>query len=288
MGDSTFTESALLDMVSDDGSSGFMLRIARHVDQGVSWLWLVTYGEGGFHGFVDDTLPCPNVRTIDDGHATSYEVEVPSTHGLTARLSRTGSAEVVTGGSCDIQVFGHATTEVPRGAGVVRMALEAEFRPMFERAGSNLPGRTESIVWVDATLGVGDSTYRLSGRGQFHEQLQDAPRFDTPFTYISLRGEHAAMVGIRGPRAGGVVLQGLDGPRGFGDFEIDPLDMAELYSTRKFRAGMGQASPTRVIGSITPTLRYTVPILGGRRPSAIVLGDLNGETVSGFVNDWFV
>jgi hypothetical protein len=40
----TYTESTLLDVVSDDGGAGFMMRIARHVDEGVAWLWLVTFG----------------------------------------------------------------------------------------------------------------------------------------------------------------------------------------------------------------------------------------------------
>ena len=87
----TFTESTLLDVVSDDGGAGFMMRIARHVDEGVAWLWLVTFGPEGVHGFVDDELPCNSMRTQDDGSQAQYEVSLPSTHGSVGWIMRTGS-----------------------------------------------------------------------------------------------------------------------------------------------------------------------------------------------------
>jgi len=39
-------------------------------------------------------------------------------------------------------------------------------------------------------------------------------------------------------------------------------------------------------GVVTPTVTYSVPILDGRRPSAVVVGVLDDSHVTGFVNDW--
>ena len=126
----TFTESTLLDVVSDDGGAGFMMRIARHVDEGVAWLWLVTFGPDGVHGFVDDELPCNSMRTQDDGSQAQYEVSLPSTHGSVGWIMRTGSASRIEGGKCEIRVNGHFTSDVPRGPGSTEMALSASFKAL--------------------------------------------------------------------------------------------------------------------------------------------------------------
>lgn len=282
----TFTESTLLDVVSDDGRSGFMVRIARHVDEGVAWLWLVTFGPEGVHGFVDDELPISSTRTPDNGSSARYEVNLPKTHGSVGWIVRAGHASRIDGGSCEIRVNGHHGPDVPRGPGSTEMALSASFSPLFEAAGSNLPGRTESIVRVEADIEIGGKTSSVSGLGQFHEQLQDAPRFDTPFTYVSLRNDNAALVALRGPRAGGGVLHSPTSASQFVGFEMDSLDPATLVSPRRFSGGTSEGDLLMVTGEITPVVTYSVPILGGRRPSAIVTGSLNSTRVTGFVNDW--
>jgi hypothetical protein len=282
----TFTESTLLDVVSDDGGAGFMVRIARHVDEGVAWLWLVAFGPDGVYGFVEDQLPCNSSRTPDDGSRARYEVNIPGTHGLIGWITRTGSASRIDGGKCGIEVNGHRTPDVPRGAGSTKMALSASFSPLFGAAGSNLPGRTESIVRVEADIEIGENSYSVSGLGQFHEQLQDAPRFDTPFTYVSLRAPDTALVAIRGPRAGGGVLLDRSTGRAFAGFRISEHDPQASSATRSFECGPSEAESPVAEGIVVPTVNYSVPILGGRRPSAVVTGTLNGARASGFVNDW--
>ena len=282
----TFTESTLLDVVSDDGGAGFMMRIARHVDEGVAWLWLVTFGPEGVHGFVDDDLSCSSMRTHDDGSQSRYEVSLPSTHGSVGWIMRTGSASRIEGGKCEIKVNGHFTSDVPRGPGSTEMALSASFIPLFGAAGSNMPGRTESIVRVEADIEIGGKSHSISGYGQFHEQLQDAPRFDTPFTYVSLRSAEVALVALRGPRAGGGVVLTRSSGESFMGFRISAHDPTTPFAVRNFDCGAADDESPVATGSVTPIATYSVPILGGRRPSAVVAGTLNGTHVSGFVNDW--
>jgi hypothetical protein len=281
-----FTESTLLDVVDDEGRSGFMLRIARHVDEGVAWLWLVTYGPDGVHGFVDDSFPCDSRRTPDERDRARYAVDLPKTHGLVGWIERTGAPTRVDGGLCEVRVNGHHHRDVPRGPGPVKMAVSAAFTALFGGAGSNLPGRTESIVKVKAVIEIDGKSRVVNGFGQFHEQLQDAPRFDTPFTYVSLRGDANALVALRGPRAGGGVKYGHASVSPFGGFQIEPYDAAESVASRQFRGGESGDSSFVTSGVVTPTVTYSVPILEGRRPSAVVSGILDGSRVTGFVNDW--
>lgn len=286
--EASFTESTLLDLVSEDGRSGFMVRLARHVDEGKAWVWAIAFGPNGFHGFTDDRMPCPSDRTPDDGQSAVYDVALPATRGRVARMHRNGPADAVTDGSCLIEVYGHATDAVPRGPGAARMRIEAKFRCRAARAGSNLPGRTESIVEVEAVVLAGGVARELRGYGQFHEQRQEAPRFDTPFTYTSLRGRDISLVGLQVPKAGRAVVgrQGvLDAYLGF---TIDPLDTAASLAPRHLSIAPceGHDGEPILTGTVTPTVTYSVPINGGTRPSAIVIGELDGERVSGFVNDW--
>lgn len=282
----TFTESTLLDVVSDDGGAGFMMRIARHVDEGVAWLWLVTFGPEGVHGFVDDELPCNSMRTQDNGSQARYEVNLPRTHGSVGWIMRTGSPVHIDGGKCEIKVNGHCTSDVPRGPGSTEMALTASFFPLFGAAGSNLPGRTESIVRVEADIEISGKSHSISGYGQFHEQLQDAPRFDTPFTYVSLRSAEVALIALRGPRAGGGVILTRSSGEPFMGFRISAHDPAVPLAERLFECGEANDDSFLATGSVTPIATYSVPILGGRRPSTVATGNLNGTHVSGFVNDW--
>lgn len=282
----SFTESTLLDLVTEDGRSGFMVRIARHVDEGVGWVWAVAYGPGGVHGFVDDDLDCPRTPTVDDDTSAIYEVPLPSI-GARAWIRRNGRADTVSGGACELEVPGHSTPDVPRGSGATRMRIEAVFATRARRAGSNLPGRTESIVDVEAVVTVDGVGHRLRGLGQFHEQLQDAPRFDTPFTYTSLRGADVSLVGLQGPRGGRAVVQRSDAdPDTHLGFSIDPLRPSQRWSVRRLRIAAPDASAHLLDGELEPTVLYTVPIGRGIRPSTVVRGLIDGKPVTGFVNDW--
>jgi hypothetical protein len=166
------------------------------------------------------------------------------------------------------------------------MAVTATFTELFGSAGSNLPGRTESIVQVHAEIEIDGKSHSVNGYGQFHEQLQDAPRFDTPFTYVSLRGHDTALVALRGPRAGGGVKYGRSSVSPVEGFQIDSYDTNWPVGPRQFRGGESGRTSFVTSGVVTPTVTYSVPILDGRRPSAVVVGVLDDSHVTGFVNDW--
>lgn len=282
----SFTESTLLDLVTADGRSGFMVRIARNVDEGTGWVWLVTYDPDGVSGFVEDRFACARHRTEDDGTGAEYVVEMPVDAGVEATVHRRGSSESPLGGHCVVDVLGHRSSDIPRGPGSERLRVEATFTVPDRPAGSNLQGRSESIVNVEATLTVNGVTRHLSGMGQFHEQLQDTPRFDTPFTYTSLRGDDLSLIGLRGPRAGGGVVISAEGPEQLAGLEIDAYDGDDPWRRREFRCGADANGAPRFSGHLEPTVRYSIPIVDGRRPSAIVRGELNGREVTGFLNDW--
>lgn len=282
----SLTESTLLDLVTPDGCHGFMVRIARHVDEGIAWVWLVTYGPDGVHGFVDDRISLLGDRTPDDSIGAKYEVALPPDLGVEAFLSRQGSALTPSGGFCVVDVLGHHGSDVPRGRGNERMRIEASFAVPDRPAGSNLQGRTESIVSVEATLSINGVTRQMHGMGQFHEQIQETPRFDTPFTYMSLRGPVASLIGLRGPRAGGGILISEGAIESFQGLDLDAHDTTNLWKRRDFRGGSEPGGGRLVTGYVEPTVVYSLPIGNGRRPSSIVRGEMNGREVSGFVNDW--
>ena len=282
----SFTESTLLDLVTADGRSGFMVRLARNVDEGTGWVWLVTYGPDGVSGFVEDRCACAGHHTEDDGTGAEYVVEMPVEAGAEATVHRRGTSETPLGGHCVVDVLGHSSSDIPRGPGNNRLRVEAGFRVSDRPAGSNLPGRSESIVDVEAILTVNGVTRHIRGMGQFHEQLQDTPRFDTPFTYMSLRGADLSLIGLRGPRSGGGVVISADGPEQLPGLEIDAYDKDDPWCRRDFRCGVDATGAARFGGHLEPTVRYSIPIGDGRRPSAIVRGELNGRAVTGFLNDW--
>ena len=282
----SFTESTLLDLVTADGRSGFMVRIARNVDEGTGWVWLVTYGPDGVSGFVEDRFACAGHRTKDDATGAEYVVEMPVEAGAEATVHRRGTSETPLGGHCVVDVLGHSSSDIPRGPGSDRLRVQAAFTVPDRPAGSNLPGRSESIVDVEATLTVNGVTRHIRGMGQFHEQLQDSPRFDTPFTYMSLRGVDLSLIGLKGPRAGGGVVISVDGPEQLPGLEIDAYDKDDPWRRRQFGCGVDATGAPRFLGHLEPTVRYSIPIGDGRRPSAIVRGELNGRAVTGFLNDW--
>lgn len=84
----SWSESVYLDAVSPDGRTGFVTRLARHVDGGRTWLWAHGFDvDGPTVAFVRDDLPCDGDRTVDDDASVVYSVEA---EGVSARFERVG------------------------------------------------------------------------------------------------------------------------------------------------------------------------------------------------------
>src|SRR4051812_7827966 len=170
-----YSESVYLDCVTPDGATGFVTRLALHPDEACSWLWLHVFLEGQAYGFNRQDLPAAPPSAGTGRYALPDR----------ARFERTGERATV-------EVEGPALdgASVAAGDGPHRVRLEASFEATAA-AGSNGPGRTERLGLVEASVTVDGTPHHISGRGQFHEQHQDAPRFTVPFTYCTLRGDEA-------------------------------------------------------------------------------------------------
>jgi hypothetical protein len=99
-----------------------------------------------------------------------------------------------------------------------------------------------------------------------------------PFTYLSLRGDEAALVGLLASN-----LQ-----RGFGRLRGVALDATALRVGPPAVQRMLEmtTADTRLQGSLTRTYQYWIPMGGGWRDGSIVTGSLDGVPVSGVINDY--
>lgn len=262
-----YSESVYLDCVSPDGTVGFVTRLAIHPDEGATWLWLHAFlpGRRAF-GYNREDLPA-SAPSRGDG---VYEV--------VAAPARARFARTTAGSEIAVEVPAHAGHTVPAVDGDHRLVLRAGFEPSGV-TGSNLPGRTEQLGMVTASIQVDGETHELAARGQFHEQHQDGPRFTQPFTYGTLRGDGG----------GGVFLVGRLRSGGFfraGD-EVLRAESVALDSPGDNRAiRLSMEGGSELAGDLQRTWHYEVPIHGHLRTSSIVTGTLGGVAVSGCVNDW--
>jgi hypothetical protein len=249
------TESRYLDLVSDDGRLALVTRLAHHPHEGVSWLWAHLFTPDGCVGYVDNALPDPwpdGVVARFDGDERTAEVE--------------------------LAVPAHPQATVPEGAGPVPLRCSARFTATGA-AGGTLPGRTEVLGDVRAEVVVGDRTVELAGRGQWHRQEQDGPRFRQPFTYGTLRGDGLGVVLLTsGDRGGALVVRPASVERA-ARLEIDPPDGERTLA-------IGFDDGRRLDGRLRTTYRYTVPLPTGPRPGTVVVGDVGEVAVSGCVNDF--
>ncbi|HSL57667.1 MAG TPA: hypothetical protein VK866_07490 [Acidimicrobiales bacterium] len=250
-----WTESRYLDVVSDDGLAAVITRLAHHPAEGVWWLWAHVLTPEGCAGFVDNALPDPLPADV----TASFEGD-----------ERTAAVEVA--------VLGHAGATVPQGAGDLPLRVSARFEATGD-AGGTLPGRTEVLGAVRAQVTVGDRSVEIVGRGQWHRQEQDTPRFTQAFTYGTVRGDGlgAVLVAAGGP-GGALVVDHGSVTRASGA-RIDPPgdDRAVALSFDDGR---------RIDGRLRATYRYTLPLPTGPRPGSVVVGELGGVAVSGCVNDF--
>src|SRR5215471_1064577 len=69
---STYSESAMVMSVSDDGTSAVTLRFCRFPEAGVTWLWCHLMRDGQVWAFTRHDLPCGPGRLADRTDVT-YE-----------------------------------------------------------------------------------------------------------------------------------------------------------------------------------------------------------------------
>lgn len=263
-----------LDCVSTDGATGFVARLARHVDEGATWLWAHAFLPGGVVAFHDQDLACDGGRTAVDGAGVEYR----QSGSPGASFRRHGLRNAMTGAGVHVEVSGHSDGFAPAGSGPVPLIIDASFTPV-RAAGGTLPGRTEVLGRVSAAVVVDGVEHGVEGWAQWHEQHQTEPRFTVPFTYATVRGDALGAVLVRGPRRSGGLLWRGEKQETVLEFDLSPPGAGRSLSCRL-------ADGSTVRGMLQTVQRYAVGINGSPRPGTLVSGDLGGSPVSGCVNDW--
>jgi hypothetical protein len=272
--DRIWSESVYADCVSEDGQSGFIVRLCRYPEQNTAWLWAHAFFPRGLLAYNDHYLPCSGGRTgVEESDVTYTLTGEPS-----VAFKRLGPRDQPRGARVNCLVMAHQDPEAVNGPGPESLHIEAELLPQHPPWRPN-QYRSEWLGDVKGTIGTGDSRIEIQGLGHWHEQHQKAPRFQIPFTYLSLRGPNLALIAtaIKGDDRGHV-LRGAQITR-VTSIVIDPPG-----KRRSLLITLEDGSTLR--GEISTTHDYTVPIYDQRRPGTLVTALIKGERLSGCVNDW--
>jgi len=271
----TTSEAVYADCVSDDGRRGFVVRLCRYPEAGFAWMWCHLFADGQTFASTGHTLACDGPTTDLSADPTGYALEWPEG---TVRFERLGDRTAPERCTISVRCAAHRARHAPHGSGPVAVHLDAVFRPS-SRAVSNLAGRTEALGTLEGHAVVDGQTIRFSGRGQFHEQVQTAPRFTTPFTYLTLRGTDLGFIAIRLREQGRGFLLRADTTT-----EIVRIGLSPPGSVRQLE--LEDRSGNRIVGELVTTFDYSIPVFDGCRPGTLVAGTLDGQRVSGCVNDY--
>lgn len=142
-----------------------------------------------------------------------------------------------------------------------------------------LAGRGEAHGPGSARVHIGGHDLELTGYGQWHEQLQDEPRFRVPFTYASLVGEEVSLVALRAPGwASGFVR------RGDVVAEIVGVDVGPQGATRHLSLTTSDGETVQLAARRVHT--HTVSIYQRPWHGSRVTAVLDGQPLAGAVNDW--
>lgn len=252
------TWSAYVDVVSIDGKRALVVRVSHDPDADRAEIWV--------HAFIDgrqlahmSAHPCPPLAASTTGEAHQQIV-----------------LDLI-GGQLHARVMATETDRITFGEGPTPLRVSLSW-PREGHQGSNLRGRDERLLRVNATVTVDGRSISLSGWGHQHTQLQEQPRFSVPFTYCSLRGEEAGLVGL--------IATNLQ--RGFGRLRDQALNATALRIDPPAvqRTLQMTTSDTQLEGILTRTYRYWIPMGGVWRDSSIVAGILADVPVSGVINDY--
>lgn len=271
----TRSEAVYADCVSDDGRRGFVVRLCRYPEAGFAWVWCHLFLDGQVYAFTDHTLACDGSPSVLEADPLRYALAWPEGR---VDFERDGDRQAPRRVSVAARCAAHAVAHPPHGNGPIECSIEAVFHPAAG-AVSNLPGRSEVLGTMRATLVVNGRRQILEGRAQFHEQVQTIPRFTAPFTYLTLRGADLGLIAIRGARGSGGYLLRPDAVT-----EIVRIGLSPPGSVR--RLALEQRDGNLLTGELVTAYDYSVPVFNGYRPGTLISGSLAGIAVTGCVNDY--
>ncbi|MFW9822744.1 MAG: hypothetical protein ACFFE4_07415, partial [Candidatus Thorarchaeota archaeon] len=159
-----------------------------------------------------------------------------------------------------------------------KIQLKTKFTPKLNPWRMN-KYRTEWINHAKTIIKMENSEIEFEGFGHWHEQYQKAPRWKTPFTYITLRSENLSLIGssMEPDDAGFAVY--LSKRKKIQNIQIEPPKIK-----RNIRIELEDSSVLK--GKIDTIYSYLVPVYNRWRPGTIVKAEVEGELLSGCVNDW--
>lgn len=268
-----WSESVYLDCVSADGGTGFVVRLCRYPTERTAWLWAHVFLPGETYAYTDHYLHCNDTVTPVESEHVVYRLDADADMSMT-RVGPRASPEAA---SVSISASLHLDPQAGHGPGKHDLDLAATFTPLGA-SGTTVPGRVELLGRVQVSAGLDGEDLRFEGFGHWHEQHQEQPRFLRPFTYVTLRGERLAFVLTRGQaRATGYARRdGVITP--VTGFDIDPYG-----PRRSFRLEL--ADGTELRGEARTTHAYSIPIYDLRRPGTLVVAEVDGQPLSGCIND---
>jgi len=266
----TRSEAVYLDAVSEDASSGFIARLCRFPDVGIAWTWLHIFHHGHVHSYTNHEVAC------EPGHVPEDDEDVVYGAG-DFRFRRMGNRFEPQGANLAAAALLHSGESSPHGEGVLPCEIQAEFSREREGVQSRA-GRSEVLGITKASIKLGDISLDLEARGHFHEQIQQDPRFDRPFTYATLRGPDSGCIFIRGTRGATGTLT-LDG-------ESDRITAVRIEPPGTIRRLEIQlASGRSLAGEAIATYRYQIPIFHMIRPGSLVTASIGATPLTGCIND---
>ena len=266
----TRSEAVYLDAVSEDASSGFIARLCRFPDEKLAWTWLHVFHHGHVHSYTSHDVRCTDDPVVEDDDLVDYAA---GEFRFTRNGNRLAPGQVSFSASAQL----HSGSASPHGEGVLPCEIRAEFTG--EHAGvQSRSGRSEVLGATRAGITLGDVRLEIEARGQFHEQIQQDPRFTRPFTYATLRGRDVGCIFTRGVRGATGTLIRSNRPSGITSVKIGPPGTIR-------RLSIGLDSGETVSGEAIATYQYEIPIFHMIRPGTLVSAEIGDARFSGCLND---
>ncbi len=273
-GSKSYSESVMVMSVSADGRSALTLRFCRFPVEGFTWVWCHLLRDGQLYAFTSHDLPATSDRLAG---APTAEYRAPP---IDAALTRTGRGPQLETVRLSAALPFHKSRNAPHGAGRSPGRFEGRFQPSRALAAPLMEGRDEVYGAFRAEGEIGGRRFVHEGPAKFHEQRQEAARFDTPFCYSWLAGEGMASTTLLVPPRGGGGWQRDGAEDSVTDMNIDPPGIGARRA--RWKLASGRAMP----GRLEPLIRYEIPVYGQRWRGSFVRGEVDGRPVVGVVNDW--
>jgi hypothetical protein len=173
----------------------------------------------------------------------------------------------------------HHAKDAPNGKGSSPVRVAAVFTPTHALGAPVLEGRDEVYGTVRGMIELAGRQVPLQGPAKFHEQRQDAPRFDHPFCYSWLAGPDMAATTL-------LLEKGASGGWALKDADLALTDMAIDPPGARRSVDYRFAGGRRMTGELESLARFTVPIYERAWNGCIVKGVVDGRPVVGMANDW--